>query len=171
VKNAITLGVVSLFALGTTACGKSERVEKLQEAFAKSKISLVESMDISSSQVPNAVVGNAELNVDIAKAAFQVRSVAADGPTEVTVDPARAEISSVNVMSGGVATPCPGSISVAEAVKKAEQAASGRGALVEMEGCEFEVQVLEGDTLWEVEVAPDGRVLEKEEWDEEEEDD
>ena len=170
-KSAATLVVAGLIALSTSACGKSERVEKLQAAFATSKISLVESMDISQAQVPNAVVGNAELNVNIAHAAFQVRSVGSEGPTEVTVDPALAEVRSVNAMSGGVATPCPGSISVAEAVRKAEQAAGGRGALVEMEGCEFEVQVLEGDTLWEVEIASDGRFLEKEEWDDEEEDD
>lgn len=166
---SIAMGTLILLAGVGTGCGKSKRVEELQAAFATSKISLVEAIDLSKGELAAADVGKAQLNTRLAQAAFQVRGSRGSGNAQVTVDPQVARMRSVEAYDRGVVLPCEGSITTAEAVAIAEQQVKGRGAAVEIEDCVFEVQVLAGDTLWEVEIGPDGRYLEKEEWDEEDE--
>jgi uncharacterized membrane protein YkoI len=60
---------------------------------------------------------------------------------------------------------CEVTISLEQAIAAAQQGAGGRATSVEREGCGFEVEVLKGETFYEVEVGADGQVLsiEKEE--------
>ena len=169
-NRTMMLGAAALVGAMAMACGgKSERVERLQAAFAKSNLTLVESIEVSSPAVPGSSPVAAELNVYKVDPVFEVRANGGGKSDEVTVDPESTEVLSVETLSKQANGPCEGSISVAEAILIAEEKVGGKGALAEIEDCEFEIQVLAGDTLWEVEISKTGKYLEKEEWDEEDE--
>jgi uncharacterized membrane protein YkoI len=172
-KNAITIIAIPLLALLSIGCGTGERLEKLMAALDKAEISLGEAIDIASAEVPDGTVVEAELEVEDGEPYYEVEVLVGDLVKEVSIDPQSGEVLSIEdeLEGGRVNAPCPGSISVAEAIVKAVEAAGGSAVEVELEGCEFEVQVVKGDEMLEAEVEPDGTVTEIEESDEDDEDD
>lgn len=95
---------------------------------------------------------------------FSIDVVAASTRTDVLVSPATGQV--VSAQAGGAATfNCPDAIPLTEALAIAEQEVGGEAIQSVPDDdvrCAFEIQVLVGDVLHEVKVAPDGAVLETE---------
>jgi peptidase YpeB-like protein len=155
------------------ACSSSsERIVKLQEALAASEVSLAESIAVAEASLDGGQAVRASLLVD-PQAVFAVRALGAGAAFDVRVDIVSSDVLSSTPL-GESANTCPGSVSLQQAIAIAEAEVGGTAVLIQPDdddACDREVQVLAGDTLWEVKVAPNGAVSEVEEADGEEEDD
>lgn len=161
------LAMASLLATLATACGSPEGSHArpdLRVAVDEAQITLRDSIGV-------AVGGNAARNPVEARLLLggdDVFSVGAldSGTTmmDIRVDTITAEVLSSTAVAGAPA-PCPGSIPLTDALAIADAEAGGESIAVVPDddvACAWEIQVLVGEILWEVKVAGDGAVLEKE---------
>ena len=151
----IILGILS------TACSNG-REAKLREALSQPHIRLADSVPIAEQSVTGSAAVEAWLLVDD-EPVFAVDAVAAGQAHDVRLGFADGTILS-DTARGERRAPCPG-ISLQEAIAIAEAERSGEAVAVQPDddnACNREVQVLAGNTLWEVKVGPDGTVLETE---------
>ncbi|MBW2528439.1 MAG: hypothetical protein JRI23_29965 [Deltaproteobacteria bacterium] len=163
-----TLALASTALLLNSACSSNdEYIEKLRAAMAQSDVTLSEVVEVAEAETWVGASTKAALLVDGAPVFF----VRAQDTTETLLKydiGLDGSILSVRDLGAG-AGPCPGTISLLEALGIAEAEAGGVAVASVPDddvACAFEVQVLTPDTLWEVKVGPDGRVLESEESDE-----
>lgn len=164
----IVMGIVTL-ALIAGCSSNEEYIRRLQDAQKQAKLSLTDSVAVAQTEVKDSVGVRASLLVD-AQPVFSVGMLASAALKDVRVDIVSGKVLSVGA-GGGSAASCPGAISLTKAIAIAESAAGGAAVAVEPDddvACAREIQVLSGSTLWEVKVASDGKVLEKEESDENE---
>jgi hypothetical protein len=160
------LGITTLL-LGLAACsgGDNHRPE-LRKLLDESPVTLRDS--VTTALTANAS-GNAErATLVTADPVFSIRVIAAGARSNVKVSPTTGEI--VSTAADGTATfDCPDAIPLVEALAIAEAEADGEAVQSVPDddvACAFEIQVLHGEELMEVKVAPDGAVLEVEESDE-----
>jgi len=143
------------------ACSNG-REAKLRAALAQPHIRLADSAAIAEKSVTGSAAVEAWLLVD-AEPVFAVDAVAEGQAYDVRLGFADGAILS-NQANGERRGPCSG-IGLDEAIAIAEAAKGGEAVAVQPDdddACNREVQVLAGDTLWEVKVGPDGTVLETE---------
>lgn len=144
----------------------SEYVQKLRTAVNESQVTLAQTIAIAEHDTQGGAGVKARLLVD-GDAVFAVGAVEAETLRDFRID-LQGQIRSSDQVGPGIA-PCPGAISLSDAVAVAEREAGGEGVAIVPDddvACAFEVQVLTADTLWEVKVGSDGTVLESEESDE-----
>jgi hypothetical protein len=155
-----------MILVGAASCGSSnaEYVAKLRAALDRATLTLSNSIGVAEAEAAPGLGIKAKLLVDV-DPVFSVGALAGGSLKDVRVDILTGRVLSVQDSRGAV-TPCPGSISLDEAIAIAEAAANGQAVSVQPDDdnrCHREVKVLSGNTLWEVELAADGRVLEVEE--------
>jgi glucose dehydrogenase len=146
-----------------SADGTGPRVTKLQDAVAKAKVSLKESVMAGQSSVPDGKAVKAALLVEAAPE-FSVGALGNGTLHDVRLDIVTGSVIASHVV-GASADPCPGSIPVADAIGIAEARVNGSAVSIQSDDddhCLREVQVLSGAVLWEVKLARDGGVLEVE---------
>jgi len=167
----LAVGFASL-ALLAGCSSNGERVEKYREALDRAKLSLKQSVGVAESETDGSVAVKAKLLVD-AEPVFSVGTLASSAAKDVRVDIVTGKVLSASVV-GGSSSLCPGSVSLSEAIAVAEGEVGGAAVSIQPDddgACALEVQVLSGDTLWEVKVGANGSVLETEEADDDEGDD
>lgn len=145
------------------ADGMGPRVTKLQEAVARAKVSLRESVVAGQASVTDGKAVKAALLVGSAPE-YSVSALGNGTLHDVRLDIVSGSVIASNVV-GASDDPCPGSIPVEEAIAIAEASAKGTSVSVQPDDddhCLREVQVLSGAVLWEVKLARDGAVLETE---------
>ena len=150
------------------ACGgkeksSSERPE-VREALDASSVGLIESLDVAIADTVAGEPFEAALLVQ-ASPAFDVGAEDGADLKLIRVNGVSGTVESNTPMGGSAPGPCPGQISLAEALGIAEIEASGDAVAVVPDddvACAFEIQVISGTTLWEVKVAADGAILEHE---------
>jgi uncharacterized membrane protein YkoI len=157
-------GIIAV-ALTAACSSNTERMEKLRAALDKAELSLADSVGVAEAETSDGVAVDASLLPD-ASPVFRVGALASSAFQNVRVDAVTGDV--ISVKSETTSAPeCNGAISVAQAIGIAEDAAGGEAVSVEVEHeegpCMREVTVLTSDTIMEVEVAADGRVLEMEE--------
>ena len=145
-----------------SADGMGPRVDKLREALARSKVSLRESVMAGQASVEGSKAVQAELLVE-SNPQYSVGALGNGMLHDVRVDILSGVVASRVV--GSSADPCPGSIPIGDAIGIAEARMSGTAVAIRPDDddhCLREVQVLAGAVLWEVRLARDGKVLEVE---------
>jgi uncharacterized membrane protein YkoI len=159
--------VVSFAAVLAVACsGPTERELALRAALDQSHVPLRDSVGIARASVEDSIGVKAVLLVDAAPV-YSVRALASRELRDVRVDIASGAILSTASL-GQSPDPCPGAIDLAEAITIAEAEMNGEAVSIgpdDDDACDREVQVMAGETLWEVKLAADGRVIETEESD------
>lgn len=164
-----TLAAACIAAVSLAGCSSnSEYVAKLRSALDKANVSLSGSIQVAEGDAQAGDAFKAALQVD-GDPVFSVDTLAAGGRNDVRVDIVSGDVLSVSAKGGSGTAACAGSISLVEALGIAEREVGGEAVAVQPDdddACNREVQVLEGSMLWEVKVAPSGKVLETEESDE-----
>ena len=143
------------------ACSNG-REARLRGALSQQHISLGDSAAIAEQSVAGSTAVEAWLLVD-GDPTFAVDTVANRQAHDVRLGFSDGMILS-SIARGERRPPCRG-IPLAEAIDIAEAEKRGEAVAVQPDdddACNREVQVLAGDTLWEVKVGPDGTVLETE---------
>ena len=162
-----TIALLSLIVMQAYGCSSDERFQQYQQALEIATISLSQAIEIASAEVPGGRVVEAELDPD-GDPLFEVEFWLDGGAQQVVIDPRTAEVLRVETISetySGCQT-----IPFAEAVQIAEgQIGGGRAVAIRQENCELEVHVAGADALFEVELDADGRFLETEEADDDDE--
>lgn len=164
IAKAIAVGMAVLFI---SACVSNEEyIAKLRAAVDQAEVTLVDSVSVAEAELPNGAGLRAALLVN-GDPVYSVGTVADSALNDVRVD-LTGDVLSVT-LKGSSNGPCPDAISLVDALTIAQNAAGGVAVAAVPDddvACAREIQVLSGDMLWEVKVAGDGRVLEKEESDE-----
>lgn len=157
----------TVFALTTIlAAGCSSDDHKrpeLRAALDRGTIDLRGSVGVALTASESTVALRARLVMDTSPV-FSVNALEQQNLQDVRVELASGQVVSTAPL-GTASNPCPGSITLEEALTIAEQAASGDAIAVVPDDdvdCAREIQVLSGETLIEVKVAGDGEVLERE---------
>jgi uncharacterized membrane protein YkoI len=165
------LAPILLLAAACTGSGSSSgREQRLRDALGRAQISLADQVGVAEAAAPGTHGLRAELLVS-GEAVYQTLAYANHAVEDIRVDIVSGAVIS-RAAAGGAPDPCAGSISLAEAVTIAEAAAGGAAVRVQPDdddACLREVEVLAGDTLWEVKIGTDGAVLEQEVSDDDEE--
>lgn len=143
------------------ACGGDHTRPELRTLLDDSQYSLRESVTIATEASP----GNPEQATLVTRdPAYSIKIVADDARTDVRVSPSTGQVMT-SLAAGSAIFKCGSSIPLVEALAIAEAEAGGdaiQSVPDDDVDCAFEIQVLVGDVLWEVKVAPDGDVLERE---------
>lgn len=161
--HTLWIGTCSTILLAACSDPTGPRIDKLQEALARSKVSLSESVVAGESSVTGGKAVRAALLVE-GDPEYSVGALGNGTLHDVRVDIVNGSVLSTRVL-GASADPCPGSISLADAIAIAEARVNGSAVQIQPDDddhCLREVQVLSGATLWEVKLSRDGRVLEVE---------
>lgn len=157
------LGLLGLLA----ACsGVDNRRPELRRLLDESPVTLRDSVTTALDAHTSASADRATLVA--ADPVFSIRLVAGGSRSTVLVSPATGAIVSTEA-SGAGTFDCPDAIPLVEALAIAEAEADGEAIQSVPDddvACAFEIQVLHGEDLIEVKVAPDGAVLETEPSDE-----
>lgn len=160
--------LLGLFVIASaSACSNDEYVRSLQAAQAAAALSLAESVAVAEAETGGGAGIRAALLVGAAPL-YSIDAAASAQVVGVRIDVADGEVLEVRE-KGGYVDDCPNSISLVDALEIAEVEAGGDAVAAVPDddvACALEIQVLSGDTLWEVKVAGDGEVLEREESDE-----
>jgi len=162
-SHAFWFGMGSTILLAACSDAMGPRVDKLREALALAKVSLRESVLAGEASVTGGMGVKAELLV-ASEPEYSVGALGRGNMHDVRVDIVSGAVITSRVL-GAAADPCPGSIALAAAIAIAEARVNGSAVSIEPDDddrCYREVQVLSGDTLWEVKLARDGKVLEVE---------
>jgi len=157
------LSIAATLVLAGCSSSTGPDVNKIQEALANSHLSLKESVAVGESSVENGLGVRAFL-FPATEPEFSVRALSGRMLHDIRVSGVSGEVTS-NTEVGDGSDPCPGSIPLAEAIAIAEAHVNGVGVSVQPDDddhCLREVQVLSGDTLWEVKLSREGAVLEVE---------
>ncbi len=161
--HTLSLGACSTVLLAACSDATGPRIDKLQEALARSQVSLSESVVAGESSVTGGKAVRAALLVE-ADPEYSVGALGNGTLHDVRVHIVSGSVISTHVL-GASADPCPGSIPLADAIAIAEGRVNGTAVQIQPDDddqCLREVQVLSGNTLWEVKLSRDGRVLEVE---------
>lgn len=158
---ALSAAAVTLLA----ACnsGPGQRTLEMQKALESAHVSLADSVVVAQGDGDNGHAIRASLMTG-AQPMFSIATLASEQLQDVRVDPVSGGILSKNAISGTPAL-CGDSLGLDQAIAIAENEVGGSAVSVQPDdddACDREVQVLSGDTLWEVKIAPDGTVKEKE---------
>lgn len=163
--NKLNLAVVLVSLAG---CGGSGDVTALRAAVDNANVKLRDTVATAEASMPNGRAVTAELR--LAPVEYAIGTSGTDAFHDVRLD-----THDGHIISSAAATPtgtgeCPGSISLADAIGKAEARIAGGTVVAAIPdddvACAREIQVLAPDRLWEVKVAGDGSILEVEESDE-----
>lgn len=161
---------VAALAVLAAACASEEKKDdhhrpELRAALDQSTITLRDSIDVAIAETTSGTAFEAALVLG-AEPIFAVGTVEAVSTLkEFRVSGVSGAIVGQSPLSGGAPGACPGQISLSEALAIAETEAGGEAIASVPDDdveCAREIQVLAGDTLWEVKVAGDGEVLEHE---------
>jgi hypothetical protein len=160
----LTITVFALCSVAAIGCASDnhERPE-LRAALDRATIDLRDSVGLALTESNSPIALRAKL-VMTDSPVFSVGALDQENLKDVRIELASGRVLSTSPV-GTAANPCPGSITLAEALTIAEEAAAGDAIAVVPDDdveCAREIQVLSGVTLIEVKVAGDGRVLEKE---------
>lgn len=160
---------VALAAVLAAACSSESKDDhkrpELRAALDQSTISLTESIDIAVAQTTAGSAFEAALVLGT-EPIFAVGTVESVSTLEeFRVSGVSGAIVGQTPMSGSAPGACPGQISLTEALAIAEAEANGEAVASVPDddvACAREIQILAGETLWEVKVAGDGAILEHE---------
>ena len=145
------------------------KVDKLRQALAQAEVSLRESVATGEASVAGGKAIKARLLV-ASDPEYSVGALGSGMLHDIRVDIVSGSIL-VSRAVGALADPCPGSIPLSDAIGIAEAHMSGTAVSIQPDDddhCLREVQVLAGNTLWEVKLARNGVVLEVEKSDDDE---
>ena len=163
VAMAIALAAALAAGCSSTESDDHQRPE-LRAALDASSITLVESVDVALAETTGGKAFEAALVVEAAPM-FAVGAVDQAALKEFRISGSSGQVVGSTPMNGTAPGACPGQISLTAALDIAAATASGDAVAVVPDDdveCAFEIQVLSGETLWEVKVAGDGAVLEHE---------
>lgn len=154
-------------ALLLVSCSSgNDNPSALRAAVDDATVKLGRTVAIAETSMPNGHAVTAELRLDPVEYAV---GVTGDALRDVRVDTHSGAILSTSA-AGPAAGICPGAISLADAIAKAEARIAGGTVIAAIPDddveCAREIQVLAPDLLWEVKIAGDGTILEVEESDE-----
>lgn len=159
---------LALIVVGTIlpACAASDsRRPQLRALLDKAPHTLRESVPVAA----NAIGGDpVRATLVTAEPMFSIQVVTGSARSDVRISPMSGEVVATAAAGSG-AFDCPDAIPLVDALGIAEEAAGGEAIQSVPDDdvhCAFEIQVLSGENLIEVKVAPDGAVLEKEPSDE-----
>lgn len=157
---------ISVFLMAglLAGCAGDGRFKSFKAALEGASVTLADAMQTALGEVDGRIV-EAELDPD-GTPVFEVELLSADGAIEVRIDPATGEVQSVDAIGESYSS-CE-TIPFEDAVQIAEDRVNGEAVAIRQEDCELEIHVMTSGTLWEVELAPDGRFREKEEADDDE---
>jgi len=156
--------MIALFGTSLLACGSSQRADKLATALDSSDISLSDSVSrAEASDEQHLVATRAQLVVD-GNPRFNVQArTTASAMKEIHLDSTGKILSASDLGASGPS--CPGATSVKDAIGIAERASGGRAIQIQADdddACLYEVQTLQGSTIWEVKIDRNGAIIEKE---------
>jgi len=169
-KHAFWLGTCSALLLPSCSNSTGPRIDKLREALANAQVSLRQSILAGESSVTGSKAIKARLIV-ISDPEYSVGALGNGMLHDVRINIVNGSVI-VSRAVGALSDPCPGSIPIADAIAIAEAKVNGQAVAIEPDDddhCLREVQVLTASTLWEVKLARDGKVLEVEESDDDNE--
>ncbi|MFN0245832.1 MAG: PepSY domain-containing protein [Kofleriaceae bacterium] len=149
-------------ALALAGCDGTQDTTSLRAALDASEVSLRETVAVAETATPASRGITARLHPGTT-AEFAVGCAGEATLHDVRIDLAGHIVSARP--AGTYANDCAGSISLSQAIAIAEAEVSGSATAIEPDDdgpCNREVQVLVGDTLWEVKVGPTGQVIETE---------
>ncbi len=150
-------------ALGAGCAGDDHKRPELRAALDRATINLRDSVGVALTSSESTVALRARLLMSD-NPVFSVGALDQENLMDVRIELATGQVLSTSPI-GTASNPCPGSITLAEALAIAEQEAAGDAIAVVPDDdveCAREIQVLQDITLYEVKVAGDGGVLEKE---------
>lgn len=162
--NSKSLLAITLALLAFPACASSnpQRVESIRAALGKSEVSLADSISRAEGRDDHPVATRAMLAIQL-EPHFSVLANAGAAKQEIRLDRTGKILSVAQVGTAG--TTCPGATTAKDAVGIAEKASGGKAFQVQADDddpCLYEVQTLNGSTIWEVKIDRNGSVLEKE---------
>jgi len=149
--------------VGAGCAGDDHKRPELRAALDRATIGLRDSVGVALTSSESTVALRAKLLMSD-NPVFSVGALDQENLMDVRIELASGRVLSTSPV-GTATNPCPGSITLAEALAIAEQEAAGDAIAVVPDDdveCAREIQVLQGIILYEVKVAGDGRVLEKE---------
>ncbi len=153
--------------LAVTGCASDQDRTALRTALDESEFSLGETVALAEASIQDSAGLQAALQVE-SDPVFAVGTVAAGTRHDVRID-LSGHVISANAAGTG-SSGCPTTISLPEALARAEAEVGGSAVAVvpdDDDPCLREIQVLVDTTLWEVKLGPDGSLIEKELSDEE----
>lgn len=160
----LTITVLALSTILAAGCSSDDHQRpELRAALDQATIGLRDSVGVALTSSDSTVALRARLVMGDTPV-FSVGALDQEDLMDVRIALATGQVLSTAPV-GTASDPCPGSITLAEALTIAEQAASGDAIAVVPDDdveCAREIQVLQDVTLYEVKVAGDGRVLEQE---------
>lgn len=160
----VTVTVLALSTVLAAGCSSDDhRRPELRAALDRATIGLRDSVGVALTSSDSTVALRAKL-VMADSPVYSVGALDRENLMDVRIELASGRVVSTAPV-GTASDPCPGSITLAEALAVAEEAAAGDAIAVVPDDdveCAREIQVLSGEILIEVKVAGDGRVLEKE---------
>ncbi len=156
---------VTVLALSTIlgCSGDDHKRPELRAALDRATIGLRDSVGVALTSSESTVALRARL-VMSDNPVFSIGALDRENLMDVRIELASGRVLSTSPV-GTALDPCPGSITLAEALTIAEREAAGDAIAVVPDDdveCAREIQVLQGIMLYEVKVAGDGAVLEKE---------
>jgi hypothetical protein len=165
----VALGA-ALVALAGCSSSPTDYERELRRAVDASQLSLGQSVAIAEQQVGHGFTVRAELDVHTTPV-FSVSALAEQAMHDLRIDTQSGAVlvTTTSADTGGV---CADSVPASEAIATAEAEVGGQAVRTNPDDdnpCDREVHVLVGTNLWEVKVAPNGKVLETEEDDHDEE--
>lgn len=149
--------------VGAGCAGDDHQRPELRAALDRATIGLRDSVGVALTSSESTVALRAKLLMSD-NPVFSVGALDQENLMDVRIELASGRVLSTSPV-GTATNPCPGSIMLAEALAIAEEEAAGDAIAVVPDDdveCAREIQVLQGIILYEVKVAGDGRVLEKE---------
>ena len=159
---------VILLAGVLAACSQEKGDHKrpaLRAALDQSTVTLQQSVDLSVAQTTSGKAFEGALVIEGSAPMFAVGTVEVTTLKEFRINGVSGTVVSNTPISGTAPGACPGQIPINQALDIAAAEANGDAIAVVPDDdveCAFEIQVLSGETLWEVKLAQDGAVLEHE---------
>ncbi len=162
--------IAIILVLASIGCAsKDHDVSTLREAIDQSQVSIHDMVGVAERSMLEGRAITAELRLDGGKALYAYGAIGQGSRHDIRIDTIDGVIVS-SAVSGSGSDTCPDSISLAAAIAIAEGQVEGGSVIAAIPdddvACAREIQVLGPDLLWEVKVAGDGAVLEREESDE-----
>ncbi len=147
--------------ISIAACASPDHTT-LRAAVDQSEVSLAETVELAEATVQYSAGVNASLHSGV-DPVYTVATVATGTRHDVRLDLSGRVVSAI--AAGGAGGGCTTSISLSEALTRAEAEVGGSAVAVvpdDDDPCLREIQVLVDTTLWEVKLGPDGALIEKE---------
>jgi len=153
--------ILAIAFLGAAACGTPDQ-SALRTAVDEAEYSLAQTVGLAEASVLHSTGITARLHAD-GTATYTVETVAETAKQQLVLDLHGQVLA--NRPAGAAAAGCETAISLTDALEVAANAAGGDAVAVvpdDDDPCLREIQVLVGETLWEVKVGPGGEIVENE---------